>query len=183
MIKKSFYVLILFILFGCQQEKYEWNPIFEDTNFDYFNTNIEQSLLLINDAYTEASKNREESLKQKLYQAKSKLLEIKDYYLPLTTVRQKIYDAERYLKLNQIKKTEKLLNESKSIITSLDMTTKNKTFDKVILDLTSMLNEVITSLDEDSKLNAYNKIKTLGDQVNLMLYRGELVLSGIEFDK
>jgi hypothetical protein len=61
--------------------------------------------------------------------------------------------------------------------------TKNKVFDKLILDLKSMINEVITSLDEDSKLNAYNKMKILGEHVNLMLYKGDLVLSGIEFDK
>jgi hypothetical protein len=38
-------------------------------------------------------------------------------------------------------------------------------------------------LDEDSKLNIYNKMKALGEHVNLMLSRGDLVLSGIEFDK
>lgn len=182
MFKKYLSVFILLILFGCQQEKYEWNPIFEETNFDYFKTNIELSLSLIDDAYSAANKNKEEFIQEKLYQVKNRLLKIKDYYIPLTTVRQKIYDAERYFKLNNIKETEKLLNDSKSIIRSLDLTTKNKVFDKVILDLNSMINEVITSLDEDSKINNYNKMKTLGEHINLMLYRGDLVLSAIEFD-
>ena len=183
MSKKYLLVFILLILFGCQQEKYEWNPIFEETNFDYLKTNIEWSLSLIDDAYSEANKNKEKSIREKLYQAKNRLLEIKDYYVPLTTVRQKIYDAERYLKLNNIKKSEKLLKDSKSIITSLDLMTKNKIFDNVILDLNSMINEAIASLDEDSKLNIYNKMKTLGKHVNLMLLKGDLVLSGIEFEK
>jgi hypothetical protein len=90
---------------------------------------------------------------------------------------------EQIIELDNIKKSEKLLKDSKSIITSLDLTTKNKVFDKVILDLNSMINEVITSLDENSKLNTYNKMKTLGEHVNLMLSRGDLVLSGIEFEK
>ena len=46
-----------------------------------------------------------------------------------------------------------------------------------------MINEVITTFDEDSKLNTYNKMKLLGEHVNLMLFRGDLVLSGIEFEK
>jgi hypothetical protein len=92
----------LLVLFGCQQEKYEWNPIFEETNFDYFKTNIEWSLSLIDDAYSEANKKKEESIQEKLYQVKNRLLEIKDYYVPLTTVRKKIYDAERYLKLKSV---------------------------------------------------------------------------------
>ena len=183
MFKKYLLVFILLILFGCQQEKYEWNPIFEETNFDYFKTNIEWSLSLIDDAYSEANKKKEESIQEKLYQVKNRLLKIKDYYIPLTTARQKIYDAERFFKLNNIKKSETLLKDSKSIITSLDLMTNNKVFDKVILDLNSMINEVITSLDEDSKIKTYNKIKILGDHINLMLYRGDLVLSGIEFDK
>jgi len=183
MFKKYLLVFIFSILFGCQQEKSEWNPIFEETNFDYFKTNIERSLSLIDDAYSEANKSRDASIQEKLHQAKSSLLELKDYYIPLTAVRQKIYDAERYFKLNNIKKTEKLLNDSKSIILSLDVTTKNKVFDKVILDLTSMINEVMTSLDEDSKPNTYSKMKTLGEHLNLMLSRGDLVLTGIKFDQ
>ena len=183
MLKKILFVLILLILFCCQQNNYEWNPIFEETNFDYFNTSIERSLLLIDDAYSEANKNKQQSIQEKLYQAKNSLLEIKDYYVPLTIVRQKIYDAERYFKLNNTKNLRKLLKDSKSIITSLDLTTKSESFDKVILDLNSMINEVILTFDERSTLNTYNKIKILGEHVNLMLYRGDLVLSGIEFKK
>jgi len=183
MFKKYLLFFILLILFGCQQEKHEWNPIFEETNFDYFNNSIEQSLLLIDDAYSEANKNKQQSIQEKLYQAKNRLLEIKDYYVPLTTVRQKIYDAERHYKSNNIKKSVKLLEDSKSILTLLDLTTKSESFDKVILDLNSMINEAISTFDEGSTLNTYNKMKIIGEHVNLMLYRGDLVLSGIEFEK
>lgn len=183
MLKKILLVFTSFILFGCQQDKQEWNPIFEETNFDYFSTNIERSLSLIDDAFSEANKNKEKDIQEKLYQAKNRLLEIKDYYLPLTNIRQKIYDAERYFKLNHIEKSEKLLADSKSILKSLDLTTKNKNFDKPILEITSLINEVISSFDEDSKLDTYNKMKTLGEHVNLMLFRGDLVLSGVEFQK
>jgi hypothetical protein len=183
MFKKYLLVFILLVLVGCQQEKTEWNPIVEETNFGYFNTNIERSLSLIDDAYLEASENKQQSIQEKLSQAKKTLLEIKDYYVPLTTVRQKIYDAERYYKLKDIKKSEKLLEDSKLLITSLDITTKSKVFDKVILELNSMINEVITSFHEGSKPNTYNKMKALGEHVNLMLFKGGLVLSGIDFDK
>ncbi len=183
MFKKYLIAFILLILLGCQQEQDEWNPIFEDANFDYLKTNIERSLALIEVAYKEANNNKKESTQEKLHQAKNRLLQIKDYYIPLTTIRQKIYDAERYFKLNDTKKSEKLLTDSKAIIKTLDSTTKNNVFDKVILDLNAMINEVIMSLDENSKRNVYNKMKILGEHVNLMLSRGDLVLSGIEFDK
>jgi len=183
MFKKNLLLFIVLILLGCQQEKTEWNPIFEETNFNYFNTNIERSLSSIDDAYSKASENNQQSIQEKLSQAKNRLLEIKDYYIPLTTIRQKIYDAERYYKLKDINKSKKILEDSKSIITSLYVTTKNEVFDKVILNLNSMINEVIISFDEEKKLNTYNKMKALGEHVNLMLFKGDLVLSGIDFDK
>lgn len=180
-IKLSFFILL--ILFGCQQDKQEWNPIFEETSFDYFNVNVERSLSLIEDAYSEANEIKQESIQKKLFQAKNRLLEMKDYYVPLTVVRQKIYDAERSYKLNNIEQSGKLLADSISILSSLDVTTKSKNFDKVILNVNSMINAVISSLDEGSTSNTYQKMKTLGEHVNLMLSRGDLVLSGIEFEK
>jgi len=183
MFKKIFLVLIVFVLLGCQQKSQEWNPIFEDTNFDYLKTNIERSLALIDDAYTELKFDKEASIQEQLLKAKNRLIELKDYYVPLTTIRQKIYDAERYFKLNDIKKSAKLLKNSKSIIESLEVKTQNKVFDKVMLDFNSMINEVIISLDEDSKRDTYNRMKTLGEHLNLMLYRGDLILSGIELEK
>ena len=85
--------------------------------------------------------------------------------------------------MNNIKKSEKLLKDSKSILTSLNVTTKSESFDKVILDLNSMIDEVILTFDEKSTLNTYNKMKILGEHINLMLFRGNLVLSEIKFEK
>jgi flagellin-specific chaperone FliS len=183
MFKKIVFVSVVLILWGCQQEKSEWNPIFEQTNFNYLNASIERSMALIEEASSEADNKRTEAIQEKLDKVRNQLLAIKDYYIPLTTVRQKIFDADRYFKLNRKEETERLLNASKAIIASLDLTVKNEVFDKVIIDLDAMIEEAIASLDENSKQNTYNKMKKLGEHVNLMLNKGELVLSGIEFDK
>lgn len=184
MLKKIVIISILLVLLGCQQDDTAvWNPIFEETNFEYINTSIERSLALMDEAYSEAIKTDQSLIQEKLAQSKERLLEIKDYYVPLTTVRQKIYDAERYFKLNKIKKSEKLLEDSKTILSSLKVTTKNEGFDKVVLELTSMINEVISTFYEDSKTNTYDKMKKAGEHINLMLFKGELVLSGVKFEK
>ena len=114
---------------------------------------------------------------------KNKLFELKNYYVPLTAIRQKIYDAERFLKLKKLKKAEDLLNDSKSILKAVDLTAKNSVFDKVVLELESMIDEAILSLDDSSKATTYNKMKTLGEHINLMLSKGDMVLSGIEFNR
>ena len=174
---------ILLTLIGCKKENQEWNPVFENTSFNYLYTEIDRSILIIDEASSDTLKDNEESLQEKLHQAKSTLLELKDYYIPLTIVRQKIYDAERFYKLKDIKKSENLLSDSKSIIKTIDTATKNQVFDKVILDLESMIDAVILSLDDKSGSTTYGKMKTLGEHINLMLEKGDLVLSGIEFNK
>ena len=181
MSKLKLSLFILLILFGCRQDKQEWNPIFEETGFNYFNTTLERSLSLIEDAYSETGETQRELLQEKLTRVKHSLLEIKDYYVPLTVVRQKIYDAGRSYKLNDVKQAEKLLADSTAILSSLDVTTKSETFDKVILNLNSMIDAVISSFNEGSKSDTFSKMKLLGERVNLMLFRGDLVLSGIEF--
>lgn len=182
MLKKYSLAFIILFLFSCHQEDNEWNPIFEDTSFNYLKTNVERSLSMVDDAYSEAKYSNEASIQEKLLKAKNRLIELKDYYIPLTTVRQKIYDAERYLKLNATNDSMKQLIDSKTIIESLGMMTKNTVFDKVLLDLNSMIDEVIISLRDDAKRNTYNRMKTLGEHLNLMLYRGDLILSGIDIE-
>ena len=181
--KNIIFGFILLALIGCKKETQEWNPIFENTSFNYLNTEIERSISIIDEASSETLKDNRESLQGKLHQVKSRLLEIKDYYIPLTTVRQKIYDAERFYKLEDIKKSEKLLNDSKSILKTVDSAAKNQVFDKVTLQLESMIDEVILSLDDKSGSITYSKMKTLGEHINLILEKGDLVLSGIEFTK
>ena len=185
MLKKIFLVFILLVFISCQKESSEWNPVFEDTGFDYLYKEMERSLTIIDAAYSDADAEKEnrESVQEKLHQVKNQLLAVKDYYVPLTIIRQKIYDAERFLKLKESKKAEKRLKESRQILKTIDLTTRNKVFDKVVLELESMIDEAMLSLNDASKAATINKMKTLGLHINLMLSRGDLVLSGIEFNQ
>ncbi len=183
MAKKILVFFIILVLFGCQREKQDWNPIFEETSFDYFTDSIDRSVRLIDDAYSEAEKNASASVKNKLDSAKSSLLEIKNYYVPLTAIRQKIFDAERYFKVGDLEKAKKLLEDSKATLAALDVKTKSGSFHKMLSDLTAMIDEVILTFGEESIPNTDDKMKKLWGHLNLMLYRGDLVLSGVKFDK
>ncbi|MFH2061192.1 MAG: hypothetical protein ABIJ59_20190 [Pseudomonadota bacterium] len=183
MLKKSLFILLLFVFVGCQKESIEWNPIFEDTGFGYFHANIDRSLSLIDETFLKSDSGDQEAVRKNLYMIKQKLFEMKDYYFPLTTIRQKIYDAERFYKIKDIKNSEKLLKESSAILDTIGLKTKNSVFDKVTLDLKTMINKVILSLDDNSESKTYDNMRLLGEHINLMLFKGDLVLSEIEFDK
>ena len=181
MLKNIIFGFILLALIGCQKENQEWNPIFENTSFNYLDTEIERAISIIDEASLETPGDDAKSLQEKLHLARTSLLKIKDYYIPLTRIRHKIYDAERFYKLKDMKKAENLLKDSKSILKTVDTAAENEVFDKVILELESMIDEVTLSLDDKSGSTAYSKMKTLGEHINLMLEKGDLVLSGIEF--
>lgn len=182
MLKKIIFVFVLLTMVGCQQEGREWNPIFENTGFEYFYDKINRALASIKAAGSEAKKEDWASVQQSLTQAQKYLLEIKDYYVPLTAIRQKVYDAERFYKLGNGQEAENLLNDSKALLKLMDSAADNKAFDGAVLKLESMIDEAILSLDDDSNETTYNKLKILGEHVNLMLSRGDLVLSGVGFD-
>lgn len=178
MLKKSLIALVILMFSGCQPQEREWNPVFEDTHFNYFNTRLEKSLALIDEVDT----NQADNMQENLGLIRQQLLKLKDYYVPITTVRQDVYDAERYLKIRDIKKAKDLIMHSRSTVASLLTHTKNPVFDKVVVDLTSLIDETLAGLDDDVD-TAYTRLKTLGVHVNQMLYKGELILSGIEFEK
>nr|WP_320192864.1 hypothetical protein [uncultured Desulfobacter sp.] len=179
MLKKSLIAIVLLMISGCQPQEREWNPIFEDTHFNYFNARIEKSLALVD----ELVGNPEESPQENLELIRQQLLKLKDYYIPITTVRQDVYDAERYLKIKDTEKAKELLMHGRSTVASLLSGTDNPIFDKVVVDLTSAIDETLASLNHNDVDAAYTRLETLGAQVNQMLYKGELVLSGIEFEK
>ena len=179
MLKKIVFVFVLLAMMGCQQESREWNPIFENTGFEYFYDKIDRALASIKEAGSEAETADLASVQQSLTQAQKYLLAIKDYYVPLTAIRQKVYDAERFFKLENGQEAENLLNDSKELLKLMDSAANNKAFDGVVLKLESMIDEAILSLDDDSDETTHNKLKILGEHVNLMLSRGDLVLSGV----
>jgi len=172
-------MLVILMFSGCQPQERDWNPIFEDTHFNYLNTRIEKSLALVNELAVGPEAARQETL----VLIRQQLLKLKDYYIPITTVRQEVYDAERYLKIKDMEKAKELLRRGRSKITSLLSNTDKSVFDKVVVDLTSMIDETVFSLDHDDVDTAYTRLKALGAHVNQMLYKGELVLSGTEFEK
>ena len=66
MIKKILLSCLLFILIGCQKENSEWNPIFEDTSYDYFYTEIDRSISIIDEVSSEVGKEDNETILNKL---------------------------------------------------------------------------------------------------------------------
>uniref|UniRef100_UPI0006CFEEBB hypothetical protein n=1 Tax=Desulfosarcina cetonica TaxID=90730 RepID=UPI0006CFEEBB len=178
MLRNCLWVLLVVILSGCGQEPQEWNPVFEATNFDAIKTEVDRSLALMDAAYGEATQTDAIDMLEKIDQARQRLLALKDYYLPLTTVRQTIYDAERYLKLDRRDKARQLIEKAQGIVASLGMVTQNAVFDKIVIELKTMLDEVVAAMNRTSTSDSYQKIKLLGEHVNLMLVKGDLVLSG-----
>lgn len=182
-LKKIVYIsiLTLLILPSCKYTKQPWNPIFEETHFFYFENSVKQALSEINDAERNFKTDRDQEGYESLGKAKQIFLALKGYYIPLTEVRQIIYDADRFFHLKSIDEAKKHLEEARKILFKMDQYSESEGFDNALEKLTIMTDECLFSLEEKSE-NSYEKFKILANEVNLMLVKGELVLSNVTFD-
>ncbi|MFH1981795.1 MAG: hypothetical protein ABIL58_08120 [Pseudomonadota bacterium] len=106
---------------------------------------------------------------------------IKDYYLPLTAVRQFAYDAERRVNLKQPAKAKALIEKSKTALLPLERFSGQEQVALTVKELQAMIEDCALSMDH-APADTNDKLRILGEKVNLMLTKGDLILSGVVFN-
>ena len=168
------------ILVSCESNQTPWNPVFEPTDFGYLQNSVTSALNQIDAAQADLNASGDAKGHEALAGARQTLINIKDYYIPLTTVRQIIYDAERYYHLKNTDKAEKNLKQARAIVEEMDQASDTDSFDKAMEQLMLRIDDCILSLNDKPEV-AYQKFKELGTKANFMLIKGELVISGVKF--
>lgn len=95
-------------------------------------------------------------------------------------IRQHIYDAERFFYLEKEDKSLKELRDARLILLDLENQTNQPVLEKYVRELIAELDDCILELN-DSSPDVYRKFEITGNRVNLMLLKGELILSNMEF--
>jgi hypothetical protein len=178
-------ILAVFLLAwfgGCQlfeSTSKPWVPVFEETNFDYFNEVTQHALASADDASKEIQAGRHDKADQKLRETLQFLLRMQRYYIPLTEVRQLVYDADRLFYLKKVDETRSKLKQARETmnqIGNMDGSGLAEPAEEVI----KMIDELVFAIENSSDAVATH-FGELGHRVNLMLIKGELILSEIEF--
>jgi len=171
---------VVFILFACETRQQPWNPVFEDTSFRYLENSISDALASIEKARNQLRENQPADAAATLEKTKQVCLALKDYYIPLTEVRHRIYDADRFFYLKETVKARKTLEASRQIIKNINRFAEGAPIHSAFRDLISMIDGCILSLDENSGVTN-DQLKNLGHKVNLMLIKGGLTISDMKF--
>lgn len=174
-------VVILFTILACSQEQAVWNPVVEQTHFDYIGASVSRAISGIDAATAAGDADNWETGGPALKHARRELMAIKDYYLPLTAVRQFAYDAERLVNLKQPAKAKALIERAKGALVPLEQFSDQEQVALTVEQLLAIIEECLLSMDHTPD-ETTAKLKSLGEKVNLMLYKGELILSGVEFN-
>lgn len=168
-------VLLMIIIYNSYKRPPEpWKPVLEDTSFEYFNEPISEALNAIKDASEKIHSNQDRDASLQLEQAQQALFKLHHYYVPMTNVRQLIYDADRLYYLKRFDETNRKLEHAKQLLHNTIESFKpnlTKTIDEVIL----MIDDVMLAI-EDAPQTVPEKFAKLGHKVNLMTVKGELVL-------
>ncbi len=109
----------------------------------------------------------------------SYLLKLRHYYLPMTEIRQLIFDAGSLLSSGKTSKANRKLERIQKLIKKI------RDFDGALLsnkveDLYLMIDDVQYHLKTSPEV-ATVKLNNAGRKANYMLLKGELILSGVQF--
>ncbi len=172
--RKNLIIFTAGIMAGCfimllipdkKQEK--WIPVLETTGFEYMNDTLIKIIEDVKEAEEKLEINQTEKLSKTLHKIMNELLQLQSYYLPMTNVRQLIYDSERLFTLKKTKEALNNLEKAKMIMEKVGMPAN---------ELFLMVDELILMIKESSK-TVQNKFKEVGRKSNLMVLKGGLFLN------
>ncbi len=182
---KNLVWLILGVLIGAvsmyklSPHQYEaWQPVIEDTRFDYLQDILKPAV--------PAADSLEKIIRRKAPEAASAATRVQttcakltDYYIPLTEVRQLIFDADRFYYLKEKERALANLRQAIRLMEQLE-TSRHPQMAEALNALILLVKKVALNLENDApELN--ESFRQAGHRVNMMLYKGELILSDEQF--
>lgn len=170
------------LLAGCDalRGKVEpWRPVLEETGFSYLQTTVDEAIQHTLKAQEIIKSLRQNDADQELQQAMLALRKLHRFYVPMTEIRQSIYDADRlYYLQRQGEARNKLVSAKNQLLEITAGSSGNLTqvIDKLILAIDDL---ELAIVNDPSDVAA--KFAALGEHVNLMTIKGELVLTESDF--
>ena len=156
-----------------------WKPVLEETSFQYLEYSVEDIIKGVQTIEEDLKNSKKEQPDKILHHTMNLLLKLEYYYLPITQVRQQIYDADRLLSLNQVQKAKDNLARAENRLSRIENSNENRVIKKAAARLNTLVKAAILEMDGPRE-QAVAKLEAAGAYANLMLLKGELVLSGVD---
>ena len=119
--------------------------------------------------------SRGASENDRYHQAMDLMIKLREFYIPMTEVRHLIYEADRLYRLKKYTAAEKKLSRAKTRLEPISRA-GGKVLKKASRDLMLQIDTLIIETQNPGP-SAPDMFRDLGRHVNLMVLRGELLLS------
>lgn len=169
------------ILIGSQFVKKSpqpWKPVLETANFDYMDDILNNAVLNVKDAVSQGQNAQMVESTSDFQQIELALFKLKYYYLPITEVRQLIFDSDRLFYLGEKEEAYQKLTNARALLESI-AESDVLSVQKPLTELISLLEELMVSMSKNSPGIA-EQFHEVGHRVNMMAYKGELIISDVK---
>ena len=157
-----------------------WIPVLEDAGFSHLNDSVSESIKALKEASDKIQMGEKAESREAIKRAMNELLKLHFYYLPMTEVRQLVYDADRLFYLKQSDATKNKLKEANNLLMHV-AESDGSNLKGSVNELIVMIDELILNIQESSRA-VPAKFGEVGHRVNLMALKGEIILSDVTFD-
>jgi hypothetical protein len=156
--------------FACEP----WKPVLEETSFRYLSEQAEQLGDAVGRTAAALRAGSVEDAAAALAEGQQVLAGLQTYYLPLTEVRQMVYDADRLFFLDESDEALEKLRGARETVHGL-RDGQSAAIRKLADELVLAIEDVILAVENRSDRVAA-KLGGLGHKVNLLVLRGALEL-------
>lgn len=156
-----------------------WIPVLEPTGFEYLDASASRALEEVLAAHGRIGAQDAGGAAESLDRSVDALIKLKRYFIPLTEVRELVYDADRLFYLGETAGAKQKLERAKDRllgVASLQKATFRNTVEEAVLKIDELLLALSGSRPEAGVL-----FGEVGHRVNLMVLKGDLVLANVQF--
>ena len=188
-------IVALAFLPSCQNStapRGSWVPEMEQTDFEYLRDAGERIKKDLQAVREHLSEGRTDNALASLAKAQDATKVLVYYGIPMTEVRQLIYDASRFHALERLKESVAHIDKAEEVLNEISQHGNTPILD-MLKEPHAMVDELQSLLEKEYKmsttreqdivsLKVAEKFQELGHKINMMALKSDIVLSGVYFD-
>ena len=188
--------LMVLSLGSCRQDDRKvalWQPVLVPTSFSYLEDSVSKGLETIDRAAKELAEGNLRESRESLSKGRRTLQELRYYFVPMTRVRQLVFDAGRMFALERKNEGQAQLELAWRIMGEIEEH-GGPAVAQAMHESLAMVEDLRFAMEEENRATSTKyriersetvaaKFRRLGHKVNMMAIKGDLILAGVHFNE
>jgi hypothetical protein len=172
--------LLILSLAACQdQPQQPWIPVLEQADFTYLHDAVAEVRRDVDLTAAQLRSDARDRAAVELAEASHALRKVEACFLPMTEVRQLVYDADRIYFLGLKGDAAEKLRQARVRLEQVGRA-GGEPLEKAVSEVIAMIEALERSMETEPQAVA-GEMRLLGEKVNLMVIKGDLILAGVTF--